>query len=160
LGQAAAGTTRSSWDRFESWAKLRYAKLLNSVRQSQHNAEHSPARWIAGGAAAILILLLIGNAGRIGRMLRARSLRTHPERSPDLAAAMWYERMAQSLARSGLKKSVAQTPQEFVQIISPAPLRESVGRFTEAYESARFGNSADDAKRLPELYDEVELTRK
>jgi hypothetical protein len=31
-----------------------------------------------------------------------------------------------------------------------------VARFTQVYESARFGNSAEDVKRLPELYEEVE----
>ena len=36
----------------------------------------------------------------------------------------------------------------------------TVERFTEAYESARFGNSAEDALRLPELYEKVELATK
>jgi hypothetical protein len=35
-----------------------------------------------------------------------------------------------------------------------------VGRFTDAYESARFGNSADDALLLPELFEEVESATK
>jgi len=30
-----------------------------------------------------------------------------------------------------------------------------VARFTDVYESARFGNSREDARRLPELYEEV-----
>jgi transglutaminase-like putative cysteine protease len=160
LGKAAMGGTRSSWEGFETWAKLRYARLLNSVRQSQHSAEKAPTRWIAESTAAVLILLLLGNVGRIVRMIRAHGLRVHPERSPDLAASMWYERMSRSLARRGLKKSAAQTPKEFVDVIPDEPLRESMGRFTEAYESARFGNSSDDARRLPDLYDEVQLTGK
>ncbi len=53
-----------------------------------------------------------------------------------------------------------QTAQEFVRVIADAQLRRPVGRFTDAYESARFGNSADDAMRLPELYEEVELATK
>jgi hypothetical protein len=89
-------------------------------------------------------------------MIRGRSLRAHPERSPGQAAAMWYERMARYLARRGVKKSTAQTAQEFVRIITDEKLRTRVGQFTEAYESARFGNSSDDARRLPELYEEVE----
>jgi hypothetical protein len=39
-------------------------------------------------------------------------------------------------------------------------LRRQVSRFTDAYESARFGNSAKDAMLLPELYGEVELATK
>jgi hypothetical protein len=60
-----------------------------------------------------------------------------------------------------VKKSATQTAQEFVCLIEDVRLRTQVCRFTDAYESARFGNSSDDARRLPELYEEVELaTRK
>jgi len=115
-----------------------------------------------GAAAAVAMLLLIlANAGRIVRLIRTRTLQAHPERSPDQAAAMWYERMAQHLARRGMKKSRTQTAQEFVCIIEDERLRLRVEEFTKAYESARFGNSARDALRLSELYEEVELaTRK
>ena len=34
-------------------------------------------------------------------------------------------------------------------------MRESVAKFTRRYESARFGGSAEDAQRLPELYEHV-----
>ena len=54
-----------------------------------------------------------------------------------------------------MQKSSAQTAQEFVHAIRDERLRKLVGRFTNAYESARFGNSSDDARRLPELYEEV-----
>jgi hypothetical protein len=56
-----------------------------------------------------------------------------------------------------VKKPAAETPQEFVKRIEDMRLREPVERFTKVYESARFGNSAQDAQRLPELYEEVEL---
>jgi len=103
---------------------------------------------------------VLGNAARIARMIRTRRLQAHPERSPDQAAAMWYERMARYLARRGVRKSTTQTAQEFVRVIEDDRLRAPVGRFTDAYESARFGNSSDDALRLPELYEEVELAAK
>ncbi len=160
LGQAALSGTRSSLDRTRMWAKLRYAQLLNLARRSQRGAEKSPGRWLVGGLAASLLLLALGNVGRIARMIRMRRLEAHPERSPDEAAAMWYERMARYLARLGVKKSAAQTAQEFVNVIGDEQLRTRVGRFTDAYESARFGNSADDAQRLPELYEEVESAAK
>jgi hypothetical protein len=56
-----------------------------------------------------------------------------------------------------MEKPASQTPQEFLRKIEDTRLREPVARFTAVYESARFGNSADDAQRLPELYEEVEL---
>lgn len=160
LGQAAVSSTRSSWENIRLWAERHYTELLNYVRRGQKSAEQSPSRWIGGGIAALSILLLLGNAPRIARMIRWRNLQAHPERSPDQAAAMWYERMAKSLARRGVTKASAQTPQEFVRVIADPPLRESVRKFTDAYQSARFGNSSEDARRLPELYEEVELTKK
>ncbi len=143
------------------WARLKYARMLNWARRSERGVEHAPGRWIIGSVPVTLLLLGLANAGGIARMIRMRRLQAHPERSPDQAAAMWYERMARYLARRGVRKSATQTAQEFVCVISDERLRAQVGRFTDAYESARFGNSADDAMRLPELYEEVELaTRK
>ncbi len=104
-----------------------------------------------------IALLLLGNLGRLARLLHEKWLQAHPERSPEQAATMWYERMARALAKRGVKKPPAQTPQEFLKKIEDMRLREPVARFTVVYESARFGNSADDAQRLPELYEEVEL---
>jgi hypothetical protein len=34
-------------------------------------------------------------------------------------------------------------------------LREWIAQFTRHYESARFGNSVEDAQRLPGLYEEI-----
>ena len=101
-------------------------------------------------------MLVLLNAGRIAHMLRGRWLRAHPERSPDQAAALWYERMARVLARRGMPKSKTQTPREFVRFIVDEPLRRRVEQFTAVYESARFGNSAEDARKLEEFYDEIE----
>jgi hypothetical protein len=161
LGQTVLSGTRNSLEQARMWARLQYARLLTLARRSQRGAERSPGQWLGAGAALVLLLLGLGNAGRIARIIRTRRLQAHPERSPDQAAAMWYERMARYLARRGVKKAAAQTAQEFVRVIEDERLRARVGRFTDAYESARFGNSADDALRLPELYADVELaTRK
>ena len=104
-----------------------------------------------------LALLLLGNLGRIVRIVHEKWLQAHPERSPDQVASIWYARMARILERRGVRKPAAQTAQEFAKKIEDAKLREPVARFTTVYESARFGNSAVDAQRLPELYEEVEL---
>jgi hypothetical protein len=142
------------------WMRIEYARLMNLVRRSQRRVEHSPTPWLLISVLVVLILLAVANAGRIARMMRTRGLRVHPERSPDQAAAMWYERMARYLARRGVQKSTAQTAQEFVRVIEDAQLRGRVKQFTDAYESARFGDSADDARRLPQLYEEVETATK
>jgi len=160
LGQSVLSGTRSSLERTRMWARLRYARLLAFARKSQRGVEDSLGPWLGTSVAVALLLLALANAGRIARMIRNRRLQAHPERSPDQAAAMWYERMARYLAQRGVRKATTQTPQEFVQVIEDERLRTRVRRFTEAYESARFGNSSDDAVRLPELFEEVESAAK
>jgi transglutaminase-like putative cysteine protease len=160
LGQTAITGTRVSWERARIWAQLSYERMLRWARLREHDAQTSPKRSAGGIAAVALLLLLLANAGRIARMIRTRRLQTHPERSPHQAAIMWYDRMARHMARRGLQKSTSQTPQEFVRVIEDEQLRIQIRKFTEAYESARFGNSSDDAQRLPELYKEVEAAAK
>jgi len=160
LGQAAISGTRGLWDSARDWARQKYDSMLQWARRSQDRVEHSPLRWAILGGLVSLALVLLANLRRLVRWLHQRTLRKHPERSPEQAAAMWYERMARALSHKGVEKNAAQTPQEFVMRIEDTRLREPVARFTDVYESARFGNSAQDAQRLPELFEEVELATK
>jgi transglutaminase-like putative cysteine protease len=160
LGQSVVSGTRGSWERARMWARVRYARLMGLARRSQRGVERSPGRWLGSGIATVLLLLALANAPRIARFVRLRWLQIHPERSPDQAAIMWYERMSRYLARRGVRKTRNQTAQEFVRVIENGRLRSQVARFTDAYESARFGNSPDDAQRLPELYEEIEAATK
>src|SRR5579863_1922563 len=158
LGQTVMSGSRSSLDQARRWARMRYARLLNWARKGQRGLEHAPARWLSGSLVVAFLLLMLANTSRIVGFVRRRRLAAHPERSPDQAAAMWYGRMAKFMARRGVEKSEAQTAQEFVRVIEDARLRSRVEKFTDAYESARFGNSANAARRLPELYEELELS--
>ena len=88
------------------------------------------------------------------RWVRFR-LAARPERSPRRAATIWYERMTEIVARRGWRKSPTQTPEEFVSRIDDAGVRERVAEFTRHYESARFDDSVEDVRRLPELYEEI-----
>jgi transglutaminase-like putative cysteine protease len=155
LGQTAVGRSRAAWEGARHWARIHYKSMLKWARRSQDRVEHSPGRWALFAALIALGLGLLGNLGRIARRLREQWLQAYPERSPEQAAAMWYGRMARALARRGVEKPPAQTPQEFVKKIEDSRLREPVARFTAVYESARFGNSTDDAQRLPQLFEEV-----
>src|SRR5271169_921939 len=116
LGQAAFSGTRGLWEHARIWARDHYAAMLMWARRSQDRVEHSPGRWAILGAAVTLVLLavflVLGNLPWIARMLHEKRLRKHPERAPELAATMWYERMARFLAGRGVKKLTAQTPRE------------------------------------------------
>ncbi len=155
LGKAAISSSRNIWEGARTWARDRYAAMLKWAQRSQERVENSPRGWALIGAVIVAVLILLANLGRIARLLHEKWLGAHPERSPEQAAAMWYQRMARVLARRGVEKPKAQTPQEFVRKIEDTRLREPVARFTAVYESARFGNSAEDAQRLPSLYEEV-----
>lgn len=157
LGQTAVSSSRNLLEWVRRWARNKYAAMLKWAQRTQDRVEHSPERWIAVGAGIALALLLLANLGKFVRALRERWLSAHPERSPQQSASLWYERMARTLARRGVQKSETQTAQEFVKRIEDSKLREPVARFTDAYESARFGSSGADAQRLPELYEEIEL---
>jgi len=156
LGQAAVNETRGLWEGIRTRAHHRYESMLKWAGRSQDRLGHAPGRSTVAGLAIVACLLFLANLGRVIRWLREKRLSAHPERSPEQAAALWYERMARSLARKGVKKSPSQTPQEFLRRIENSRLREPVAHFTQVYESARFGNSADDARRLPKLYEKVE----
>ena len=156
LSQTALSSTRNLWEVTRRWTRSHYEAMLRWARHGQDRVEHAPGRWTLIGSGIVLGFLLLVNLGRIVRLLREIRLRAHPERSPEQAAALWYRRMVRAVARKGVPRSAAQTPQEFVSNIEDARLRVPVARFTQVYESARFGNSADDALKLPELCEEVE----
>jgi hypothetical protein len=65
--------------------------------------------------------------------------------------------MVSRMARRGWRKSPSQTPLDFVAAIQETALQNKVGRFTRAYESARFGRSVDDAQSLPELFEDITI---
>jgi hypothetical protein len=156
LGKAAITGSRGAWEDAREWARKHYESMLKWARRSQDRVEHSPGRWAFVGGSIALALLLFANLGRIARWLREKWLSAHPERSPEQAASILYERMVRVLARRGMNRPQAQTAQEFAHRIQDQKLREPVARFTATYESARFGNSVEDAQRLPDLYEEVE----
>ena len=156
LGQAAISGSRNLWEGSRAWARKRYDSMLNWARHGEHRVEHSPIRWAILGILASVLFLLVANLKRFAVALHDLWLRLHPERSPEQAASMWYRRMTRAIARHGVEKSHAQTPQEFASKIEDDLLREPVVRFTAVYETARFGNSPDAAQQLPDLYEEIE----
>jgi hypothetical protein len=155
LGKAAINTSRGMWEGARLWARTRYESMLVWARRSQDRVENSPRRWILIAGGIVLALVLFANLGRLLRALHEHWLGAHPERSPEQAASMWYQRMARILARRGMQKNETETPQEFVRKIEDNRLRLPVEQFTSVYESARFGNSAEDARQLPRLFEEV-----
>ncbi|PYX52940.1 MAG: hypothetical protein DMG73_21425 [Acidobacteria bacterium] len=155
LAQETARGSRRLLESLREKARQQYAAMLNAASQAQRRVMQSPTRWSVAGVLFTVMLVVLVNLRRLTTLIRSRGLRKHPERSPRFAASIWYEQMTRSLARRGLRKLPTQTPVEFVSRIEDGKLREEVSMFTRHYESARFGGSAADACRLPDLYEEI-----
>jgi transglutaminase-like putative cysteine protease len=155
LGQNAAHSTRQLFESVREWFSRHYLALLEAARKTQNRVVRSPAQWISGAIGMVVLLIALMNLRLIIRAFRARVLRAHPERAPEQAAALWYERLVKWMARRGWRKSPSQTPRDFVHAIQEPELQRKVAAFTDAYESARFGRRTEDACALPELFEEV-----
>jgi transglutaminase-like putative cysteine protease len=155
LALVARHNSREWLENFRNWRERQYDSLLNAARRAHNIITESPGRWSSRGILLFALLLLGANASRLWRMLSRRQLAAHPEMYPRKSATIWYERMVRRLSRHGWHKSPGQTPAEFARRIDAPSVRERVAEFTRDYESARFGNSAEAAQHLPELYEEV-----
>jgi len=154
----AFNTTHSGRELLQNllaWARREYHVLLASAHRTQDTLGRSPRRWSVIGILVAVLLLLGANATRLWRAVRKFRLAARPEKSPQVAATIWYERMTRLVARQGWPKLPVQTPGEFVISIEDAAIRKQVEEFTRRYESARFGESAADAEHLPKLYEEI-----
>ena len=132
-----------------------YKDLLAAARHTGGAITGSPLRWSFEAVLTAGVLLLVVNARRLLQALGKMRLASRPERSPRLAATIWYERMTKRVARRGWRKSPTQTPDEFVSGIDDAGVRARVAEFTRHYQSARFDDSVEDVRRLPELYEDL-----
>jgi hypothetical protein len=145
-GRGLLQNADARWRRF-------YRSLVDRVRHARTTI--SPVKAAAWVVAASLGLVLLINLRKISKLLKQRRLAMDPASAPKLAATIWYGRMTATVSKQGWEKRPSQTPSEFVRIIEDPALRRAVERFTERYQRARFGDSAEDAAQLPELFDEI-----
>ena len=155
LAVSASGRTRNLFFFLRRWWRNRYQGMLTWARHTGGTAVHSPLRWALTGVLTSALLAFLLNAPGVFRALNKFRLAARPEKSPRRAATIWYERMTDNVGRRGWQKSPMQTPEEFVARIDDERVRQQVAKFTRHYESARFDNSVEDARRLPELYEEI-----
>jgi transglutaminase-like putative cysteine protease len=155
LGKTAANNSRRFLDETFHWIEQQHRALLRSATRQYAHFTNSPVRWLGRVVALVALVIVLLNLGPMIGALRARALRKHPERAPRESAALWYDRMVARMARRGWRKLPSQTPLDFVAAIQEPALQQKVASFTQAYESARFGQSVEDAQNLPRLFDDV-----
>src|SRR3954471_12860803 len=159
LTQDATHGSRAVVGQAQSWGRREYQKMLAWAKRVQDGVGASSVKWGIRAVVTITLVLLIISFPRLLLLFQKIRLARSPRRAPQLAASIWYERMLRHTAKLGWTKSPAQTPDEFASIISDQKIQHRVLDFTEHYERARFGNSAEDASRLPELYEEIKSAR-
>jgi transglutaminase-like putative cysteine protease len=155
LGENVGQNSRKWYNGLREWYARNYQSLLESARRTHQKISQAPGRWMVGSVVAAGMLLLLFNFRQFVQGLTNRRLRSNPGRAPRQSASLWYDRMLRRLARHGWRKAPGQTPCDFVAAIQEPQLQKKVAIFTRAYESARFGQSVDDARALPELYEEI-----
>jgi hypothetical protein len=159
LTQDAGRGSRKIVGETQAWMKSRYDRMLAWAHKTEDRIGSSTVLWGERLLVVFFVLLLMASVPRVIAFTRKLRLTRRPERAPQVAATLWYERMLHHVARHGWEKSPAQTPAEFASGIEDERLRASVELFTVKYENARFGNSAEEASKLPELYEEVKTCR-
>lgn len=159
LTQDATHGSRAVVGQAQSWGRREYQKMLAWARRIQDRVGASSVKWGIRAVVTIALFLLIISLPRLLLLLQKIQLARRPRQAPQLAASIWYERMLRQAAKLGWTKSPAQTPEEFASVITDQKIQHRVSDFTDHYERARFGNSADDASRLPELYEEIKSSK-
>ena len=159
LGQDATRASRAAAIEAQLWGRRAYQRILDWTRREPGQLGPAAVKWGRWTAAAAMLLVAVFAMPRL--VLAARKVRVarRPGRSPHEAASIWYGRMLKQTAKRGWQKTPAQTPEEFALSIQDPGLQRQISRFTERYERARFGNSAEDALELPRLYDRIRSGR-
>lgn len=155
LGEDGIRTTRTWIARLRKSIGKPYARLLHAAHSTQGGTSGGLNITLRLAVGFACLLLLLGNLTALWRWLEQTSWKRRPGNAPRQSASLWYERMTKTLDRRGWHKTPGQTPIEFVEVISDVRVKKSVASFTQHYERARFAGSAEDAKRLPELYEEI-----
>jgi len=141
LGQNIQKSSRSWSDRVRDSYRHRERATMQWLLALDRRVEAS--RYFLPGVLAFLVVLLFALRGRsMIRYAVARwSLRAR--RGGNLTAslaALQYSEMLRLLEKCGWKKSPSQTALEFAAAIPAADLSAPIARFTELYQSARFGD--------------------
>jgi transglutaminase-like putative cysteine protease len=159
LTQDASRGSRAIIGQAQSWSRSQYQKMLAWASKTEDQIGDSTVKWGVRALAVFFLSLMVASIPRTLALVRRFRIARRPQKSPQMAASIWYERMLRQAARRGFEKSPGQTPEEFAAAIADPKLKEKVYGFNEHYENARFGASAEEASRLPELYEEIKTSR-
>ena len=154
LSADISSSTRTAQSTIISWTMAKYRRAVSAVLSWEKRLGEMTPQQMASWCVVLALLLALPFTPKAWRTFDRRRKARDPRQAPRTAASFWYLRMLKRVARHGFRKQPAQTPAEFASSIGDPDLRENVVVFTEHYERARFADSAEDAERLPGLYEE------
>ena len=158
LTQNANRGSRAIIRQAQSWSRSHYDKILGWAKRAEDRIGKSAVTWGIRTTVLALIAIFAASIPRILFWMRRLRVARQPHKSPEIAASIWYGRMLRLVATKGWQKSPGQTPTEFAHRIGDEGVKRRVLEFTEHYEKARFGKSAEDASCLPDGYEEIKLS--
>lgn len=147
---------QSDFSRVQEWIRQEYDSWVLRLERLTNSLSAKPRAWALWLISIVLSALVLARVAALIRAIRRFQIARRPEKAPQSAATIWYLRLLKLLSRHGYRKNPAHTPGQFVDSVEASTLKEPIQRFTESYERARFGQSAEDAARLPKLYEDVE----
>lgn len=155
LSAELSNTTGNAQSSFRMWSLRKYRHWVHTMMRWQDNLKRLSPRQMAIACLVLAFLLALPFVPKGLRTYQRAQMLRNPQRAPRTAASFWYLKLLKRLSRRGLRKEPSQTPAEFAESISDQQVRQDVVAFTEHYERARFDESVEDARRLPELYEEI-----
>ena len=147
---------QADFSRVQEWMRHQYDRWVRRLERVKNSFYTKPRAWALWLVSIVLSILLLARVAALLGAISRFHLARRPEKAPQSAATLWYLRLLRLLSRHGYRKNSAHTPRQFVDSLETSTLHEPVSRFTESYERARFGESPEDAARLPKLYEQVE----
>jgi len=151
-GRGAREWAASARSRFEHL----HESIVRRMRLWQFNAQNWPGTPFAIAAIAAALALLAGWKP-LGKGLAMWWILRSPASGILSAerASEHYSEMLRLLERRGFRKPEGATPLEFVRSIPRMELAAPVGRLTDLYQSARFGDAAVEPRQSVELLREI-----
>jgi hypothetical protein len=159
IGFTVARQSRVTFDNVRKWMEAEYNVWVQRAKSARLGVLEHLATWTVGMLSITLLFACVVLGRILYAVVHRMRLVRKPSIDPHSAASLWYQRVLKLLRRRGVRKQPGQTPQEFLSKL-PASVRPQVETFTFHYERARFGDSAADADKLPEIYKEVETAVK
>jgi protein-glutamine gamma-glutamyltransferase len=160
LGFAMIKQSRSQFENASNWMDSLYRSCLRDVKALRAHFQRHTNGWTAWTSVGVVLVMALLLGPKLFTLIRQMRLARKPSLEPHSAATIWYGRALKMLSKRGIRKTPTQTPQEFLETVSAAPVRRHLQEFTLHYERARFGDSVSDAEKLPELYRELETVAK